>query len=98
MLHIDGCPHREDAGWALAEAIEELRLTNVTPTFVLIRTPEDADNHRLADSPTILIDGVDAVKSAHLTTDLACHICRNSPPDQRTEMTPIIPLSSWSRM
>ena len=38
VLHIDECPNWEDAGKALAEVIEELGLTSVTPAFTLIRT------------------------------------------------------------
>ena len=79
VLHINECPNWEDAGKALAEVIEELELTNVTPTFTLIRTPKDAVEHRFAGSPTILIDGVDAVPGADPTTDLACRIYRDGP-------------------
>ena len=79
VLHIDECPNWEDAGKALAEVIDELKLTNVTPTFTLIRTPKDAVEHRFAGSPTILIDGVDAVPGADPTTDLACRIYRDGP-------------------
>lgn len=79
VLHIDECPNWEDAGTALAEVIDELGITNVTPIFTLIRTSEDAAQHRFAGSPTILIDGVDAVPGADPTTDLACRIYRDGP-------------------
>lgn len=77
VVHIDECPNWEDAGKALAEVIEELGLTDATLSYTLIRTPEDAAKHRFAGSPTILIDGVDAVPGADPTTDLACRIYRN---------------------
>lgn len=79
VLHIDECPNWEDAGKALTEVIEELGLTDLTPTFTLIRTPEDAAEHPFAGSPTILIDGFDAVPGADPTTDLACRVYRDGP-------------------
>ena len=79
VLHIDECPNWEDAGKTLAEVIEELELTNVTLRFTLIRTSKDATEHRFAGSPTILIDGVDAVPGVDPTTDRACRIYRDGP-------------------
>lgn len=79
VLHIDECPHWEDAGKVLTEVLDELSITEVPIAFTLIRTPEEASAHRFAGSPTILIDGVDAVPGADLTTDLACRIYRDGP-------------------
>ncbi|MBX3099347.1 MAG: hypothetical protein KF761_07165 [Salinibacterium sp.] len=89
VLHIDECPNWEDAGKVLSEVIDELGITDVSLTFTLIRTPEDAALHLFAGSPTILIDGVDAVPGADPSTDVACRIYRDGPrtaglPSQKT--------------
>ena len=74
VLHIADCPNWESLAPVLAELIQELGLSNLTPTFTLIRTPEDAAKYRFAGSPTILIDGNDIVPGAEPTTDLACRV------------------------
>jgi hypothetical protein len=79
VVHIDECPNWEDAGKVLAEVLDELGITEASITFTLISTPEDAAAHHFAGSPTILIDGVDAVPGAELTIDLACRIYRDGP-------------------
>lgn len=79
VLHIDKCPNWEDAGKVLSEVTDELGIAEVRITFTLIRTPEDAARHQFAGSPTVLIDGVDAVPGADLITDLACRIYRDGP-------------------
>jgi hypothetical protein len=77
VLHIDECPNLEDARKALAEVIDELALIDVTTTFTLIRSSEEAARHLFAGSPTVLIDGLDAVPGAESTTNLACRIYRD---------------------
>lgn len=74
VLHIEECPNWESIGAVLNELIAELELGDLTPNFTLIRTPEDAANHRFAGSPTILIDGTDLVPNAQPTADLACRV------------------------
>lgn len=61
VLHVDECPNRGDVGKVVAEVLDELGITEVSMTFALIHTSEDAAAHQFAGSPTILIDGVDAV-------------------------------------
>lgn len=61
VQHIDECPNWGDVGKVVAEVLDELGITEVSMTFTLIHTPEDAAAHQFAGSPTILIDGVDAV-------------------------------------
>ena len=58
----------------IVELIDELGITDVVPTFTLITSSEDAAKVPFAGSPTILIDGVDVVAGATLSTDLACRI------------------------
>jgi len=77
VLHIDECPNLEDASKALAEVIDELGLSDVAITFTLIGSSEEAARHRFAGSPTVLIDGLDAVPGAEPTTNLACRIYRD---------------------
>jgi hypothetical protein len=79
VLHIDACPNWRDAGRLLTELIDELGIAATAPTFTVIRDSEDAARHRFAGSPTILIDGVDAVAGAEPTTELACRIYRDGP-------------------
>lgn len=79
VLHIDECPNWEDAGKLLSEVIDELGISETSTTFTLIRTPEEAAAHLFAGSPTILIDGVDAVPGADPSTDVACRIYRDGP-------------------
>ena len=79
VLHINECPNWEDAGKVLAEVIDELGVPQVSVSFTLIRTPEDAAAHPFAGSPTILIDGEDAVPGADPSTDVACRIYRDGP-------------------
>lgn len=79
VLHIDECPNWEDAGKVLSELINELGIAEVTVGFTVIRTPEDAAAHLFAGSPTILIDGVDAVPGADPSTDVACRVYRDGP-------------------
>ena len=74
VLHIDNCPNWQDAGSMLVELIDELGITNVVPIYTLITSAEDAAKVPFAGSPTILIDGVDVVAGATLSTDLACRI------------------------
>jgi hypothetical protein len=74
VLHIDNCPNWQEAGSMIAELIHELGITNVVPTFTLITSAEDAAKVPFAGSPTILINGIDVVAGATLSTDLACRI------------------------
>ncbi len=79
VLHIDECPNWEDAGKLLSDVIDELGIPDTPITFTLIRTPEEAAAHLFAGSPTILIDGADAVPGADPSTDVACRIYRDGP-------------------
>ena len=77
VLHIDECPNLENARKALAEVIDELAVSDVTVTFTLIGSSEEAAKHRFAGSPTVLIDGLDVVPGVEPTTNLACRIYRD---------------------
>lgn len=77
VLHIDECPNLEDARASLAEVLVELGLGHIVITFTLISSPEKAAKHRFAGSPTVLIDGFDAVPGTEPTTNLACRIYRD---------------------
>jgi hypothetical protein len=77
VLHIDECPNLEDARKALAEVIDELAVSDVTLTFTLIASSEEAARHRFAGSPTVLVDGLDVVPGVEPTTNLSCRIYRD---------------------
>jgi hypothetical protein len=77
VLHIHEYPNLEDARASLAEATEELGLGYIVTTFTLIGSPEKAAKHRFAGSPTVLIDGFDAVPGTEPATNLACRIYRD---------------------
>jgi|TARA_B110000977_G_scaffold136321_1_gene173229 hypothetical protein len=77
VLHIDECPNLEDTRASLAELVAELGLGHIDTTFTLIDSPAEAAKHRFAGSPTVLIDGFDAVPGTEPTTNLACRIYRD---------------------
>jgi len=77
VLHIDECPNLEDARASLAEVLEEMSLGHIFITSTLIRSPAEAAKHRFAGSPTVLIEGLDAVPGTEPTTNLACRIYRD---------------------
>lgn len=77
ILHIEECSNWERAGTVIEEVLSDLGATDVSPKFVLIRTPEEAEAVPFAGSPTILIDGVDPFPGGFRTTDLACRIYRD---------------------
>ena len=77
VLHIDECPNLENAMASLAEVLEELSLGHILITSTLIRSPAEAAKHRFAGSPTVLIEGLDAVPGTEPTSNLACRIYRD---------------------
>jgi len=77
VLHIDECPNLENARASLAEVMAELGLGHIVITFTLIGSPAEAAKHQFAGSPTVLIDGFDAVPGTEPTTNLACRIYRD---------------------
>jgi hypothetical protein len=79
VLHIDACPNWREAGRVLIELLDELGIDGIRPTYTLIGGSEGAARHPFAGSPTILIDGVDAVPGAQPITELACRIYRDGP-------------------
>jgi hypothetical protein len=57
----DGCPSTENARAELRDALDELGLSSLEPRMTEIASDEEARALRFPGSPTILIDGRDAV-------------------------------------
>lgn len=74
VLYIAGCPNGQRAVDAVRAALTELDRADVPVSLRLIDSPEAAAAVPFAGSPTVLIDGRDAVPGAPLTTDLACRV------------------------
>jgi hypothetical protein len=60
----DGCPSTESARAELRDALDELGLSSLEPRMRKVVSDEDARAMRFPGSPTILIDGRDAVPRA----------------------------------
>jgi hypothetical protein len=70
----DGCPSTESARAELRDALDELGLSSLEPRMTEVTSDEQARAMRFPGSPTIVIDGRDAV--AHSPGDPIGLTCR----------------------
>lgn len=77
ILTIDGCPNGPAAERAVRHALSELGL-ETEPAVRVIRTPAEAAATAFSGSPTVLVDGVDAVPGSAPIQDLACRVYRTA--------------------
>lgn len=73
LLHIDECPHSEEAAERTAEALAALGLGHIPVHMRVLRSSADTAGTAFAGSPTITADGVD-IFPALPVADLACRI------------------------
>jgi len=76
ILYIANCPHSAEAVDQVNAALTATGHPDVPVTTRLISNQEDAASVPFAGSPTILIDGEDAVPEAPATHGLACRTYR----------------------
>lgn len=71
IQYFDSCPN-----WKITEqriiSILESRRLDVAIEYQRIESHEDAERHRFAGSPTVLIDGIDPFASEKMPIGLAC--------------------------
>lgn len=75
LLYFDGCPNWQETDSRLREAIALAGL-DVSPEYVDVATPEDAERLRFRGSPTVLIDGRDPFADAAAPVGLSCRVFR----------------------
>ncbi|MDQ4214476.1 thioredoxin family protein [Microbacterium capsulatum] len=73
ILTIEDCPNSPAAEREVRRALDDLGI-RADPVVRVIRTPEEAAATAFAGSPTILVDGVDAIAGSAPITDLACRV------------------------
>lgn len=73
LLYFDGCPNWQETDQRLRQALAAAGL-DVTPEYVKVDTPEDAERLRFRGSPTVLIDGADPFADAAAPVGLACRV------------------------
>jgi hypothetical protein len=86
LLWWKGCPSTERALGELRAVLAELDLREAQVTMREITTEEDALDSQFAGSPTILIDGEDAVPQPDEPRGLGCRVYRRR--DGRYSPTP----------
>ncbi|HWU31935.1 MAG TPA: hypothetical protein VN108_03615 [Marmoricola sp.] len=78
ILHIADCANWQEAGRRLRAALDATGHHTTPVKFRLLNSPTEAESVPFAGSPTILINGSDAVPDASPITELACRIYRTS--------------------
>lgn len=73
ILTIEGCPNGPAAEREVRGALAALDL-DVAPTFRVIASSDEAADVPFAGSPTVLVDGADAVPGSEPIQDLACRM------------------------
>jgi hypothetical protein len=87
LLYWDGCPSHPQALRELRAALEQLGRGDETVALTKIATEAQAAQRGFIGSPTLLIDGVDAVPApAGEPTGLTCRLYRRR--DGRASPTP----------
>ena len=75
LLYFDGCPNWQETDRRLREAMVVAGI-DVTPTYVQVATPEEAERLSFRGSPTVLVDGVDPFAQATDPVGLSCRVFR----------------------
>ncbi|MGR2751582.1 hypothetical protein [Agromyces arachidis] len=74
VLHIEGCPHRAEAGAGARQALDAVGLADVPVDYVVVRSASQAARAGFAGSPTITVDGEDLFPTPGRTGVLACRV------------------------
>ncbi len=75
LLYCDGCPNWQETDQRLRQALAAAGV-DVTPTYITVTSPEDAQRLSLRGSPTVLVDGVDPFADASAPVGLSCRLFR----------------------
>jgi hypothetical protein len=75
LLYFDGCPNWRHMDERLRAAIAVAGL-DVTPEYVDITSPEDAERRRFRGSPTVLVDSADPFADEAAPVGLSCRVFR----------------------
>ena len=73
LLYFEGCPNWRQTDERLREAIARSGLP-VTPMYVKVETPEDAERLAFRGSPTVLVNGADPFADASAPVGLSCRV------------------------
>jgi len=73
LLYFDGCPNWRETDQRLRQALLAAGV-DVTPTYIKVTSPEDAEQLSFRGSPTVLIDGVDPFADASAPVGLSCRV------------------------
>lgn len=73
LLYFDGCPNWHETDRRLHEALAVAGLS-VTPQYVQVESPEEAERLAFRGSPTVLIDGADPFADAGAPVGLSCRV------------------------
>lgn len=74
LLHIEDCPGWTAASRTLEAVLDDLRLPDAVVERRLLTAADDLRAARFAGSPTVLIDGEDAVAGSAPVDELACRV------------------------
>lgn len=73
LLYFDGCPNWQQTDERLREALASAG-RDLTPSYVEVTSPEDAERLGFRGSPTVLVDGVDPFAEATAPVGLSCRV------------------------
>jgi len=76
LLLWSGCPSHERARTQLSEAMAQAGLDPGSVTEIAVETEEEAERERFIGSPTVRVDGVDAVDPGDREPALTCRLYR----------------------
>jgi hypothetical protein len=74
LLLVPDCPNAESAAVVVRQALDEVGLSDVPVSTVIIDTQGEADRLRFLGSPTVLIDGRDPIPEPQQRPALACRL------------------------
>ncbi len=75
LLYFDGCPNWHETDQRLRQALAAAGL-NVTPKYINVTSPEDAERLFFRGSPTVLVNGFDPFADASAPVGLSCRVFR----------------------
>lgn len=73
LLYFDGCPNWRATDQRLRQALTAVGL-DVTPSYVQVTSPQEAERLSFRGSPTVLVDGVDPFADASAPVGLSCRV------------------------
>jgi len=76
LLYFEGCPSWHEADDRLRQALVATGHVDITITYVLVSTPEEAERLQFRGSPTVLVDDVDPFAEPGSVVGLACRLYR----------------------